>query len=154
MLRKNSRKARRERLLKAFIKLQHSCLKRSRRYAMRQILQGADAAPSSSSSSPASVGSATLELSSDSEPVTSSSLSPCSEDGDSSGSLTSTDIEVELLAMQMDHALDDMPDLLPMGYMDSDDDGSSDPEGDLGNEADNEEMLEDEISSRPVMCTM
>src|ERR1700720_2756449 len=155
MLRKNSRKARRERLLKAFIKLQHSCLKRSRRYAMRQILQGADAAPSSSSSSPASVGSATSELSSDSEPVTSSSLSPCSEDGDSSGSLTSTDIEAELLAMQMDHALDDMPDLLPMGYMDSDDesdsddDGSSDPEGDSGNEADNEEMLEDEISSRP-----
>src|ERR1700722_1959060 len=77
MLRKNSRKARRERLLKAFIKLQHSPLKRSRLYAVCQILQGADAAPSSSSSSPASVGSATSELSSDSEPVIIRGLAGC-----------------------------------------------------------------------------
>jgi hypothetical protein len=120
-----------------------------------QILWAADAAPSSSSSSPTSVGFVTLELSSDSESVTSSNLSPGSEHGDSSDSLTTTNIEVELLAIQMDHALDDIPDLLPMGYMDSDDesdsddDGSSDPEGDSGNDANNEEMLEDEMSSRP-----
>jgi hypothetical protein len=98
------------------------------------------------------VGFATLELSSDLESVTSSSLSPGLEHGDSSGSLTSTDIEAELLAIQMDHALDDISDLLPMGHMDSDDDGSSDPEGDLGNDADNEEMLEDEMSSRPQLA--
>ena len=114
MSRKNSRKARRERLLKAFIKFQHSRIKRSRRYAVRQqqTLQAVDAAPSSSSSSLASVGSVTSELSSDSESVTSSSLSLGLENGDSSGSLTSADIETELLDVQVDHALDDMPDLL------------------------------------------
>ena len=64
----NCRKARRERL-KAFIIFQHSRIKCSRRYAVRQqqILQAADAAPSSSSSSLASVGSVTSELSSDLE---------------------------------------------------------------------------------------
>ena len=124
----------------------------------QQILQAADAPPSSSSSSLASVGSATLELSSDLESVTSSSLNPNSEHGDSSGSLTSTDIKVELLAMQMDYALDDMPNLLPMDYMDSDDesdsddDGSSALEGDSGNEADDEKMLEDKMSSRPQLA--
>ena len=63
----NSRKARQEQLLKAFIKFQHSSIKRSRRYAVRQqqTLQAVDATPSSSSSSLASVGSVTSELSSD-----------------------------------------------------------------------------------------
>ena len=59
--------------------------------------------------------------------------------------------------MQVDHVLDDMPDLLPAGYPDSDDDTSSedgehsdtDSEEDLGNEADDEEVLDGEMASRP-----
>ena len=55
--------------------------------------------------------------------------------------------------MQMDHALEDMPNLLPMDSDDESDsdDGSSDTEDDVGNEADDEgsEMLENEMVSRP-----
>ncbi|KIM78753.1 hypothetical protein PILCRDRAFT_10970 [Piloderma croceum F 1598] len=154
MSQKNSQKAQREWLLKAFMKFQHSRIKHSGCCAVccQQILQAADAGPpssSSSSSSLASVGSATSELSSDSESVTSPSLSS-SEHEDSSGSLTSADVEEELLTMQMDQALEDMPDLLPMDS----DDSSSDTEDDSGNEADDEdlEMLENKMVSRP--CDM
>jgi hypothetical protein len=66
--------------------------------------------------------------------------------------VTSEDLEEELLFMEVDHALKDMPDLLPAGYPDSDDDEdsedsddeSSDMEEDSGNEADDEEMLDQE----------
>jgi hypothetical protein len=59
--------------------------------------------------------------------------------------------------MQVDHELDDMPDLLPAGYPDSDDDtGSEDgehsnteSEEDSGNEADDEEALDGERASQP-----
>ena len=57
--------------------------------------------------------------------------------------------------MQVDHALDDMPDLLPAGYPDSDDDTDStehsdmDLEEDSGNEADDEEALDEQRESRP-----
>jgi hypothetical protein len=64
--------------------------------------------------------------------------------------VTSEDLEEELLFMEVDHALEDMPDLLPAGYPDSDDDESSDMEEDSGNEADDEEMLDqEEMVSRP-----
>jgi len=59
--------------------------------------------------------------------------------------------------MQVDHELDDMPELLPAGYLGSDDDtGSEDgehsdteSEEDSGNEADDEEALDGERASQP-----
>jgi len=82
-------------------------------------------------------------LSSGSDPSTVSSDSSSdssigSEYGGSTGSETSEDLEEELLFMQVDKAVDRnhwMPELLPVGYMDSDDESE-----DSGNEADSEGM--------------
>jgi hypothetical protein len=49
-------------------------------------------------------------------------------------------LEEELLFMQVDEAVDGMPELLPAGYMDSDDESDSDESEDSGNEADSEGM--------------
>ena len=48
-----------------------------------------------------------------------------SEYGGSTGSQTSEDLEEELLFMQVDEAVDQMPELLPAGYMDSNDESDS-----------------------------
>jgi hypothetical protein len=56
---------------------------------------------------------------------------------------SSEDLEEELFFMQVDQAVDGMPELLPAGYMDSDDESDlddSDESEDSGNEADSEGM--------------
>lgn len=88
----------------------------------------------------------TLDSSSDTDSE-SESTSSLGNYGDSSDSATSEDLEEELLA-EVDHALEDMPDLWPAGYPDSDEEDSededSDTEEDSGDEANDEEMSDTE----------
>lgn len=172
MPRNTKRKVRHERLIQVYFKYIMGRRQRLRQRITQQQynLQAAGLAEDSQSEtssafSPSSVGSlgsqssscsiSDTETSSDSE-----SDSRGDSEGDSGSSHTSVNFEEEILFMEVDQALEGMPDLLPAGYPDSDDDWDSDDsdsesddsttDEELGNEGDDEELYDTEgIGSDP-----
>ena len=129
-MKKVSRKARSEQLLKAFIKSRNARIKRARKYFLREkrrLRSSGQPLYSSSSDSHLSVSMASLSTlghSADSISDTSSEDSHNSQDTNSSQ--TSDDLEEDVALMELDEALEIMPELVDMDVrlFDEDEDGS------------------------------
>jgi hypothetical protein len=165
MSRKLSRKARSERLLKAFLSTWKARTKRARQREKRNLrrdrLRCAVNESSSSDSEPtALVTSQGPSTASDSDSHSDTSSTTSSEDSlhsqSTRSSETSEELEDELALMEVDEALESMPDLVNFDFRIFDDDdsedsesaddesGESDDDGDeSGNEADDEELWAD-----------
>jgi hypothetical protein len=147
MPRKRSRKTRSEQLLQTFLKAWKAHAKRLRRQILREKrnLRGRGLPRAESSSSGESSASVT-SLSSDSYSDTSSTAS--SEDSldsqSTSGSQTSEEFENEVAMMEVDEALEDMPDLVDFDFKLFDDDSDSESEDDETDELDEDGSDEDE----------
>ena len=162
-MKKVSRKARSEQLLKAFIKPQNARLKRTRKYFLREkrrLRSSGQPLYSSSSDSHLSVSMASLSTSGHSADSISDTLSTSSEDShnsqDTNSSQTSDDLEEDVALMELDEALEIMPELVDMDVrlFDEDEDGSEseddsdesdESDNDSGNDADDEEAWVDEV---------
>lgn len=166
MLRKLSRRVRSERLLRAFLKAQKAHAKRARQRILREkrnirrdgLHHAAHESSSESlsgfdSQSSASVASLSLSTGSDSDSDSDTLSTASSEDSlgsqSTSSSQTSEDFEEAIALMEVDEALEDMPDLVDFDFKlfdddDEDEEEIDDDEDELGNEADDEEVWIDE----------
>jgi hypothetical protein len=161
-MKKVSRKARSERLLKAFMKSRNARVERARKHFLRETRRLRSSGQphtvlySSSSDSHLSMSMASLSTSGHSTDSNSDTLSTSSEDSynsqDTNSSQTSDDLEEDVALMELDEALEIMPELVDMDVrlFDEDDDTSEESEddesdNDSGNDADDEEAWVDEV---------
>ena len=150
----------REHLLKAYLKVQKSHLRCSRRHNTHRqypIYSASYAGGHARTLSPSPLQSSVQVDSDSSLSKTSSSETSDDDSLGSEGPWTSEDLDGELFATELDAVLEDMPELLPAGYPDSDDeesgeesdnqsepDSDSSPEINSGHDADDEAMLDDD----------
>jgi len=159
-MKKVSRKARSEQLLKAFIKSRNARIKRARKYFLREkrrLRSSGQPLYSSSSDSHLSVLMASLSTSGHSADSISDTSSEDSHNSqDTNSSQTSDDLEEDVALMELDEALEIMPELVDMDVrlFDEDKDGleseddsdeSDESDNDSGNDADDEEAWVDEV---------
>ena len=160
MPRDTKRQQLRERLLKAYLKFQKSSLQYSRHHNTHRqhpIYSASYAGGHTRTLSPLPLQSSVQVDSDSSLSETSSSKTSDNDSLGSEGSWTSEDLDGELFATELDAVLEDMPELLPASYPDSDDeesgeelDNQSEPDSDSsseinsGHEADDEAMLDDD----------
>jgi hypothetical protein len=171
MSRKLSRKARSERLLKAFLRAWKARTKCARQQILREkrnlrrdgLRRAANESSSSDSEPTVSVTSQGPSTASDSDSHSDTSSTTSSKDSlhsqSTRSSETSEELEDELALMEVDEALESMPDLVDFDFRIFDDDDSDleedsesaddesgqsdDDEDESGNEADNEELWAD-----------